>query len=215
MSNYKKAIPVEVSSSFNWGACLLTFFWALRYGVWKIIFISIAAFFVITFLGILISSWFLLLLLVMLVYFGFKGNSWAWERGNFSSIQDFLRAQRFWGRAGIVLYSSFFCFFIYMFNFSSAVTISLELANNNDKVAAYFGVPIKKDLFSFLGNVSYSANQSGEIIQTHIKVKGSKNTGYLIIDAKKIGGSWVPSKLAIEKLDHEILPIIGVINADI
>ena len=32
---------------------------------------------------------------------GFKGNQWAWENGNYSSLEEFAKVQETWNRAGI------------------------------------------------------------------------------------------------------------------
>ncbi len=35
------------------------------------------------------------------IYSGFKGNQWAWEAGNYSSLEEFEMVQSTWNRAGI------------------------------------------------------------------------------------------------------------------
>lgn len=56
---------------------------------------------------------------------GFKGNEWAWQKGDYEDIETFLAVQKTWNRAGlvafiiaiivIVLYFIFFAAIISMF----------------------------------------------------------------------------------------------------
>ncbi|AVH74696.1 hypothetical protein [Weissella koreensis] len=35
---------------------------------------------------------------------GFKGNDWAWKKGNYSSVDEFKKVQSTWNRAGLFLF---------------------------------------------------------------------------------------------------------------
>lgn len=35
---------------------------------------------------------------------GAKGNQWAWEKGEYSNIDEFMKVQKTWNRAGLVMF---------------------------------------------------------------------------------------------------------------
>jgi hypothetical protein len=206
MSQNISAVPAEVSARFNWGACLITGIWCIRHGVWKMLFISIAIPLMASILALVLHlNWWCLLatVLILSIYFGFKGNSWAWRKGNFASATEFLRAQKLWGVAGLAIYGIIVAFFIYMHFFSRAVDVALAIANQDEATLSYFGSPIRKSM-SLYGSISDSSSIQGSVIKVDIKVKGPKNSGYLIVNAKKIDDEWVVSKFVVEDLAHEV-----------
>ncbi len=73
-------------SGLNWGAFFFTWIWGIAHGVW----ISLLCF--VPYVGIVMP--FVLL---------FKGNEWAWERRQFSSVYEFRQVQRAWAIWGLVL----------------------------------------------------------------------------------------------------------------
>lgn len=203
MSSQENVVPIEVSSKFNWGACLLSTPWCIRYGVWRILGISIVAFIISLFLSI-INPWFFVLSIVTTsIYYGIKGNAWAWKNGNFTSAKKFLHAQKIWGIVGLIVpifFGTMFIFLVYMLNYSVAVKESLHIANNNESITDYFGSPITRPS-AFQGSISESLNT---IFCVDLKVAGPKNDGYLIIDAKKVDNEWVPARIVVTNLNREV-----------
>ena len=51
---------------------------------------------------------------------GFKGNDWAWKKGNYSSVDEFKKVQSTWNRAGLFL-------FIFSITLSVIINIALHL----------------------------------------------------------------------------------------
>ena len=90
-------VPDIVADKFNWGACLLTWIWGLgnRTYITLLIFFAGCSF-IAPFAGWIIT-------LVMQIWFGIKGNEWAWQNKRFESIEAFHRYQRKWAAAGIIL----------------------------------------------------------------------------------------------------------------
>jgi len=82
-------VPEEIKY-FNWGAFLLTFFWAIahRLWVWVIIYLFIPC-------GQLIIS----------LILGFKGNEYVWKgkTREFASIEEFNQVQKIWTKWGIII----------------------------------------------------------------------------------------------------------------
>lgn len=76
-----------VSDKFNWGAFFLSWVWGLNYGK-NVTLLMIPAFFIPP-VGLLLSIW-----------FGIKGNTWAWQHTRYKGIQEFHKIQKRWAFAG-------------------------------------------------------------------------------------------------------------------
>lgn len=60
---------------------------------------------------------------------GFKGNEWAWQKGDYQDVETFKAVQATWNRAGLVQFIvAIVIFVLYMFVFASLVT---SLINGN------------------------------------------------------------------------------------
>jgi hypothetical protein len=104
----EKAFPSKIKS-FNWGACVFTGWWGLFNGMpWL--------FFVLIFLNPLLGLLTLLepgmlpvnilanmLLSVLCIYMGVKGNRLSWRKKNWSSVENFEKYQSRWNIAGIIV----------------------------------------------------------------------------------------------------------------
>jgi len=104
-NNYNKSgmgseydVPDIVSKKFNWGAFFLTWIWGIgnKTYITFLIFTS-ALFCIIPFIGGLAELGFK-------IWFGIKGNEWAWQNKRFESIEAFHKNQRNWVKAGIICY---------------------------------------------------------------------------------------------------------------
>ncbi len=73
--------------NWSWGAFGLSGLWGLFNGCWWIILINIVAWPLAPF---------------VCIYLGVKGRRLAWERGSWSSAQDFIRTQHNWDIAGAI-----------------------------------------------------------------------------------------------------------------
>lgn len=84
--SYASPVPPEIAGKLNWGAFLLTFFWAIAHNVW---------------IGLLVLvpyvGW------VMPFVLLFKGNEWAWQNRRFESVQHFNEVQNAWMKWGVGL----------------------------------------------------------------------------------------------------------------
>ncbi|MBI4334559.1 MAG: hypothetical protein HY673_25165 [Chloroflexi bacterium] len=114
------AIPNEIRG-WNWGACLLTWIWAIVYAPpkWIIIaflpqvlpiplYIGLMAATAIFGAGVLAAFYLLSGVLsvggqmAINVVFGKKGSGWAWRSKKWESVEHFKRTQRTWKIWGIV-----------------------------------------------------------------------------------------------------------------
>ncbi len=90
-------VPEAIAKKFNWGAFLLNWIWGLGNNTYITLFIflaSILAF--IPFIGGFIP-------LGLCIWFGIKGNEWAWQNKQWDSIEHFNSVQKIWAIVGLVL----------------------------------------------------------------------------------------------------------------
>lgn len=80
-----KKLPPGVEG-WNWGAFWLSWIWGIRFRVW----ISLLA--LVPYVG-----------LVMIFILGAKGSEWAWEKNQWSSVEDFQKSRRRWNIAGNII----------------------------------------------------------------------------------------------------------------
>lgn len=102
MSGRGAAYPVPdiVANRFNWGAFTFTWIW----GLFNRTYITLLIFAVMIVSWIPIIGW--LISLGVCIWFGIKGNEWAWQNKQFTSIQAFHEYQKKWGIAAAILYGA-------------------------------------------------------------------------------------------------------------
>lgn len=88
------SVPESIKNHFNWGVLLLTWLWGIGNKTY-ITFIVIALC-LIPVVGPFIS-------LGVQIWFGFKGNEWAWQNKKWESVEHFHRVQKNWAIAGLAL----------------------------------------------------------------------------------------------------------------
>ena len=86
-----------VSKKFNWGAFLLNWIWGLgnRTFITLVIFL-VGVFGIIPGLGIIAG-------LGCNIWFGIKGNEWAWQNKTWDDVESFHATQEKWAIAGVIL----------------------------------------------------------------------------------------------------------------
>ncbi len=89
-----KKVPRIIKEKFNWGACLLNWIW----GINNRVFIT---------LWIIPASFIPILPIVLIIWFGFKGNEWAWQKKRFQGVKQFHEYQKKWAIAGIIVNAFF------------------------------------------------------------------------------------------------------------
>lgn len=87
-----KQLPKELRC-FNWGAFLLNWIWGIMHKKYITLLYFVAC--IVPVVGpVLISIW-----------FGVKGNEWAWKSQNWQSISEFNQTQQNWVRLWFVLFA--------------------------------------------------------------------------------------------------------------
>lgn len=90
-------VPEAIAKQFNWGVFLLHWIWGLgnnTYITFVIFAASLLAF-------IPLIGW--LAPLGCSIWFGLKGNEWAWQNKKWDSIEHFQNVQKTWAKAGVIL----------------------------------------------------------------------------------------------------------------
>ena len=61
---------------------------------------------------------------------GFKGNEWAWQKGDYKDVETFKAVQATWNRAGIVQFIIAIAIMVLYFMFFAAIISSVVNSNN-------------------------------------------------------------------------------------
>lgn len=101
--------PDKVKKHFNWGAFGFSWIWGIcnKSYLTLIIFVTIITNFI-PFLGSAIC-------LGLSIWFGIKGNEWAWQNKEWNSVEHFHSVQKKWAIATIIMsiiYAILFIFYI-------------------------------------------------------------------------------------------------------
>ena len=86
-------VPEEVANHFNWGAFLFSWIWGIGNNTKIVTGIGLVL------LAIYLITGFKLMFLIDLpfaIWFGIKGNTWAWQNKEWGSIEKFHKVQRRW-----------------------------------------------------------------------------------------------------------------------
>lgn len=112
MEENSKVVPQEVKG-WNWGAFMFSILWGVGNKTYLPLLCLIPLFNV-----------------VWVFVCGFKGNEWAWEKGNYDSIETFKTVQATWNRAGLVWFIlAFVLILLYIFVFAAIITSILTYNN--------------------------------------------------------------------------------------
>lgn len=84
MDENGKMVPKEIKG-WNWGAFIYNIFWGIGNKAYLPLLCLIPIFNI---------FWIFVV--------GFKGNTWAWQKGNYKDIETFKAVQATWNRAGLV-----------------------------------------------------------------------------------------------------------------
>lgn len=92
-------VPNIVKNKFNWGAFYFVWIWGLfnKTYITLIIFATMLLA-IIPVIGVLIN-------LGVQIWFGVKGNEWAWQNKRFKSVKAFHEYQKKWGAAAAIFIS--------------------------------------------------------------------------------------------------------------
>lgn len=96
-SNTKDEDITKDLKVFNWGAFFLTFIWGIRYKAW----VTLLAIPLIWFQMPFFLNW--ILLTVLQIYCGIKGNEWAYKADKRQNKKDFQITQIKWAIAGVLV----------------------------------------------------------------------------------------------------------------
>jgi hypothetical protein len=185
--------PQEIKH-WNWGAFLLCPIWCIRHGVWQGLLLVVPVF------GFFVPFW-----------LGATGNQKAWTKNCHESVEIFLRRQRLWGLAGLIVWASIILtslgFLSYSLNYSDGMKMGLNTANSNKRLIEYFGDSIHKRSF-FNGSYNYIVAPTPSTLAVSFDATGSKNTGSMWFQWEKREGDWVATEIAFvdaEGATHQLV----------
>lgn len=87
LNNYNVHNPPQSLKGFNWGAFALPLFWGISNKVY------LALICLIPYVGIIVN-----------IYFGIFGNSYAWKEGRFKTEKECMECQKVWNKWGIAIF---------------------------------------------------------------------------------------------------------------
>ena len=93
-------VPEEIADKFNWGALLLSWIWGLGNNTYiTLLMLATVFLFFIPFINLISFP----IQLGLGIWFGIKGNEWAWKNKKFTSFEAFNSYQKKWAIAGTIL----------------------------------------------------------------------------------------------------------------
>ena len=87
-------VPAEVKG-WNWGAFMYNIFWGIGNKTYLPLLMLIPIFNI-----------------IWIFVVGFKGNEWAWQKGEYKDVETFKAVQATWNRAGLVQFIISFAVFV-------------------------------------------------------------------------------------------------------
>ncbi|WP_368790592.1 ribonuclease G [Companilactobacillus farciminis] len=104
MNETGRAVPNEIKG-WNWGAFMFNFIWGIGNK---------------TYLPLLCLIPIFNIFWIFVV--GFKGNTWAWQKGNYGDVETFKTVQATWNRAGIFQFAlAVLVVLLYFFIFAAMI----------------------------------------------------------------------------------------------
>ena len=82
--NQREELPEHIARQFNWGGFGLSWIWAIGNQTWIGLLALIVPF------------------PIMNIILGLKGNGWAWQNGEWRSVEHFQKTQKSWALWGII-----------------------------------------------------------------------------------------------------------------
>ncbi len=193
--NQSRETPIPPNlNRWNWGAFLLNWIWGLGNGTYiaLLMFVPLVNF-------------------VMIFVLGAKGSEWAWKNRIWANEEHFVKTQRNWARAGVMILAGSVLFSGLIFygitsvmKGTDAYKMSMSEVRASKRVAEVLGSPIESGWF-VVGNVSISGIQGSADLS--IPVSGPKCDGNVISRSKKEMGIW-KIYLLIVRSDCSSSPIV-------
>jgi len=131
---------------------------------------------------------------ILIFVLGAKGSKWAWQNRLWEDEEHFIRTQRNWARAGLVVIvglvlfvSSIFYGVFYIMKGSDAYRLTMQELRADAHVVATLGEPIEAGWF-ITGNINISGIEGTANLS--IPVSGPKGNGTVISRSTKVAGEW-------------------------
>ena len=178
-------IPKEIRG-WSWGAFLLTWVWGVGNDTYR-------------------AFWCLVPIvnIFMWIALGLKGREWAWCNRHWESVEEFKKAQKGWGIAGLIIAIGTILLYVVVFagvfgavfstlNHSTPTKMTVQYVQQNSQMQAVLGSKIKRAGMA-QGNIK-SSDGTGTA-EMHFPISGSKGSGVVSYEACEVQGSWYLSRI--------------------
>jgi hypothetical protein len=115
---FQAEVPTEVKGGWNWGAFWLPFFWGLSHRTYQTLIVFVLSLISLTYILVvsvtesksdttngMVVIIFWLLGFPVSVWYGLKGNEWAWRNRQFHSVDEFRKVQKAWAVWAVILFA--------------------------------------------------------------------------------------------------------------
>ncbi|WP_379945753.1 ribonuclease G [Enterococcus devriesei] len=106
-NQFGRIIPQEIKG-WNWGAFMYNVMWGIGNKTYLPLLCLVPIFNI-----------------VWIFVCGFKGNEWAWQKGDYEDVETFLAVQKTWNRAGLVNFIISIILVVFYFVFVAAIVTSI------------------------------------------------------------------------------------------
>ena len=108
MENTDYIAQEQYFKKFNWGAFMLSIYWAIGNKSYLALLTLIPIFNI-----------------VWVFICGFKGNQWAWDNNDYRDLEEFKKVQDTWNRAGFIAFIIFIIIFVLYFVFIGSIIAAI------------------------------------------------------------------------------------------
>lgn len=179
-------IPPKLDK-WNWGAFMLNWIWGLGNSTYIALLMFVP-----------------LVNIIMFFVLGAKGSQWAWKNRLWEDEEHFIKTQRNWARAGLLIPVIFLLMWAPLFlalgsimSNNDAYMMSLEKVQSDDRIIQAMGEPIEAGWFT-TGSISTSGSKGKADLS--IPISGSKCKGRIYSQSERRLGEWEVLLLVV-KLD--------------
>lgn len=189
----QKEFPDDLKG-WNWGAFFFNWIWGIRFRTYRALWVLVP-----------------FVNLVMPFILGFKGNEWAWNHNQWSSVEEFKKSQRRWSVAsltlivsGVVLAIGFTISVNDSFEESGSTKLVLSTLEQTSKFQENIGAPYSIDL----KRGTLSGSEISGYAEMQYEVEGIHGDGVFDARAELIDGVWHLTCLEITYLSSEQVEVL-------
>jgi hypothetical protein len=199
-----QALPPELRR-WNWGAFLLSWIWGLgnRSFVTLAIFIPALALIATPLLAPdapELRAAAVAANLVLLAFFGWRGNAWSWRHRHWDDAAQFQTAQKRWAYWGFISWGAIGATVLLLTFGVDALMRTSEVyrhasarAQADERVVRALGEPVTAGT----PDGRYDVNSGEQTAHFVIPLSGSRASAQAVVDARRYSGTWLVTKMTV------------------